>query len=201
MGDIGDAVEGGHLRVGGEDPQVIPPLSSGCVPLKGERRMVPLRIPSREVLVQGNHIHAQAAVDEVNGGVDGANPRFQLARPVHRHDPQEGVNRFGGGDKVDDPQLGEGQLQLLPQVCAPPLLRSAPARSGSRMSIWNGGGEGSKPFAHSTTSPTSRPPVHVASCGVCGRQGRAKKWAWVSAAGSGRLPCCERAIAREIRAA
>ena len=31
--------------------------------------------------------------------------------------------------------------------------------------------------------------------------GEAHKWAWVSAAGSGRLPCCKRAIAREIRAA
>ena len=27
--DVGDVVEGGHLRVGREDPQVIPPLSSG----------------------------------------------------------------------------------------------------------------------------------------------------------------------------
>ena len=35
--DVGDAVEGRHLRVAGEDPQVSPPLSSGAVPLKGER--------------------------------------------------------------------------------------------------------------------------------------------------------------------
>ena len=76
---VGDVVEGGHLNVGGEDPQVIPPLSRGGLPLKGERRMIPLRFISTEVLVQGNHIHALWAVDEVSGGIDGANPSFQLA--------------------------------------------------------------------------------------------------------------------------
>ena len=65
MSDVGDVVEGGHLRVGGEEPQVIPPLSKGSVSLKGERRMVPLWFLSREVLVDGNHIHAKGAVDMV----------------------------------------------------------------------------------------------------------------------------------------
>ena len=120
--DVRDMVEGGHLRLGGEGPRVIQPLSSGGVPLKGERRMVPLQSLSREVLVQADHIHVRGAVDEDIGGVDPANPRFQLARPVHRHEPQEGVNRFGGGDKADGPQLEERQRQLLPQVCGPPLL-------------------------------------------------------------------------------
>ena len=112
--DFGDVVEGGHLRVGAEGPQVTPPLSSGGVPLKGERRMVPLRITNKEVLVQSDHIHARGAMDEDSSGIDGANPQFQLARPMHRHNPQEGVYRFGGGDKADGPQFGEGQLQLLP---------------------------------------------------------------------------------------
>ena len=43
--DVGDVVEGGGLRVDGEEPQVIPPLSSGGVPLKGERRMAPPSVP------------------------------------------------------------------------------------------------------------------------------------------------------------
>ena len=50
--DVGDVVEGGHLRVGGEEPQITPPLSSGSAAVKRERRMVPLRFLSREVLVQ-----------------------------------------------------------------------------------------------------------------------------------------------------
>ena len=62
-------------------------------------------------------------------------------------------------------------------------------------------GEGSKPFAHSTASPTSRPPMYLASSSVHGRRGGASKWAWVSAARSRRLPCYERAIARQMRAA
>ena len=35
--DVGDVVEGGHLRVGEEEPQVTPPRRSGTVPVKGER--------------------------------------------------------------------------------------------------------------------------------------------------------------------
>ena len=89
-------VEGGHLTVGREEPQVIPPPNCGSVPLKGDRRMVPLWFLSREVLVQGNHIHARGAVDKVSGGVDPPNPRFQLAQLGHTHDPQQGVNLFGG---------------------------------------------------------------------------------------------------------
>ena len=53
-------------------------------------------------------------------------------------------------------------MQSLLQVyrfVADPFLRRAPAPRGSLMSIWTRVGEGSKPFAHSTTSPTSRPPV------------------------------------------
>ena len=115
-------MEGGNLRVGEKDPQVIPPLSSGGLPLEGKRRMVPLEFINRKVLIQGDHIHAWGAADEVSGAVDGAYPRFQLARPVHRHDPQKGVDHFRGGDKADGPQLGEGQLHLLPQVSGPPLL-------------------------------------------------------------------------------
>ena len=84
--------------------------------------MVPLRISSREVLIQSNHIHARMATDDVSGVVDGANPRSQLACPMSTHDPQEGVNHFGGGDKADSPQLGEGRVQLLPPICGPPLL-------------------------------------------------------------------------------
>ena len=61
------------------------------------------------------------------GGVDHANPGFQLAQPVHRHDPQEGVNRFGGGDKADGPQLeGGGGLQLLPWVHPTPSCEEHP---------------------------------------------------------------------------
>ena len=56
--DVRDAVEEGQLRVGGEKPQVIPPLSSGGLPPKGERRMVSLRIYGREVLSERNPLHA-----------------------------------------------------------------------------------------------------------------------------------------------
>ena len=61
-------------------------------------------------------------MEEVSGGVDGANPRLQLPGPVLRHDPKEGVNYFGGEDEADGPQLGEGQLQLDPLVSGPALL-------------------------------------------------------------------------------
>ena len=49
------------------------------------------------------------------------------------------------------------------------LLR-APACSGFLMSIWMRVLEGYKPFAQSTTSRTSRPPVYVASSNVCTRR-------------------------------
>ena len=39
------------------------------------------------------------------------------------------------------------------------------------MSIWMRVGEGSKPFAHATTSPTSRPPVYVACFSNAGGAG------------------------------
>ena len=129
--DVGDVVDGGHIRLGGQDTQVIPPLSSGGLLPKGKRRMVPLRITSRQVCVHSDQIHAQGAADEVSGGVGGANPRFQLSLPVHRHDSQEGVNRVGGGDKVDGPQLREGQLQLMPQLCGPSLLAERTRTLGS----------------------------------------------------------------------
>ena len=198
--DVRDVVEGGHLRVGGEDPQVIPPLSSGGVPLKGERRMVPLRISSREVLLESEHLHVRGAMD-VSGGVDGANPRSQLARPMSRHDPQEGVNRFGGGDKVGSPQLGEGQLQLLRQVCGPPLLAERTRTLWVPHVNMDEGGGGVQTLCPLNHLPHKRPPVYVASSNVCGRRGRPTKWAWVLAARLGRLPCCERSMAREIRAA
>ena len=66
--DVGDVVEGGHLRVNGEEPQVIPPLSSGGVPPKGERRMVPLRISGKEVLIQHNHVYAGGGGGGSGGG-------------------------------------------------------------------------------------------------------------------------------------
>ena len=69
--------------------------------------MVPLWFLSTEVLVQGDHTNARGALDNLSGGVDPANPRFLLARPVHRHDPQEGVNHFGGGNKGDGPTWGK----------------------------------------------------------------------------------------------
>ena len=75
--DVGAVVEGLHLRMGGEEPQVIPPLSSGGLPTKGKRRMVPMRITGKEVLIQRNHVHAGwggGGLEEVSGGVDGANP-------------------------------------------------------------------------------------------------------------------------------
>ena len=78
-----------------------------------------------------------------------------------------------------------------------PLLQRAPAHAGSLTSMWMRVGEGSEPFAHSTTSPTNKPPVYVAWSSVCGRRGRVGRWAQVSVAASKRLPCCERAIARE----
>ena len=43
--------------------------------------MFPVRITGWEVLVHSHHIHARGAMDEVNGGLDGVNRRFQLARP------------------------------------------------------------------------------------------------------------------------
>ena len=56
--DVRDVVEGGGgLKVGGEEPQVIPPLRSGGLPPKGKRIMVPLQMSDREVLIQRNHVH------------------------------------------------------------------------------------------------------------------------------------------------
>ena len=88
--DVGDVVEEGHLRVGGAESRLIPALSSGGLPPKGERRMVPLRITGREVLIQRIHVHAGGgggAVEEVSGGVGGANPRLQLTHPWYDMTP------------------------------------------------------------------------------------------------------------------
>ena len=49
--------------------QVIPPLSTGSIPLKEERRMVTLRITSRELLLESDEIHALRAMQEVSGGL------------------------------------------------------------------------------------------------------------------------------------
>ena len=91
--DVRDVVEGGRLKVGGEDTLV----SRHRAAAVRERRMVPLRINNRKVPMHSDHILALGAMDEVTGGVDPANPRFQLAHPMSRLDPQEGVNRFRGG--------------------------------------------------------------------------------------------------------
>ena len=64
-------------------------------------------------------------MEEVSGGVDGARPRLQLPRPVLRNDPQDGVNRFGRGAKADGPHLGEGQLQLVPLLDSPKIVKFA----------------------------------------------------------------------------
>ena len=80
-------------------------------------------------------------MEEVSGGVDGANPRLPLPRPVLRHDPREGMNRFGGGDKADGAHLGEGPPQLLQQVHGPPLLAESTATRGfPHANVDEGGG-------------------------------------------------------------
>ena len=48
-------------------------------------------------------------VEDISGGVDGAKPRFQLTRHVHRHEPQEGLISVGGGDNADGPQVESGE--------------------------------------------------------------------------------------------
>ena len=102
------------------------------------------------------------AVEEVSGGPYGANPQLQLHRPVLRQDPQEGVNRFGGGDKADGPQFGEGQLQLVPEVRGPPLLaESTRTRWFPHVNVGEGGG------GVQTLCPLHHLPHQQASC-VCG---------------------------------
>ena len=102
----GMGCRGGTSGWAGKRPESSP-VSSGSVPLKGERRMVPLDSAAGKysfTMIISN----RGAVDKFSGGVDAANPESRLARPMHRHEPQEGVNRFGDGDKADGPQLGEG---------------------------------------------------------------------------------------------
>ena len=199
--DVGDVVEGGDFTVGVDDRQVIPPLSIGGLPLKGRRRMAPLRFISTEVMVQGDHIHAPGGVDKDSGGVDGANPRFQLAQTVHRHDPRKQSTVLGAGIRRTALNSGRASPSCCHECVPRRFLRRGRARSGSLMSKWMRVGEGCQPVAQSTTSHTSRPPVYVASSSVSKQPGRARKGVWVSAAGSGCLPCYDRAIVREIAAA
>ena len=119
--------------------------------------MVSMRIRGREVLVHINHLHALAAVDDVSGGVDDAKPKIQLACPVHGHDPPEGANPFGGGDKADGPQLEGGQLWPLQGLYGLPLLAERTCTLGFLMLIWMR--VGSKPFAHFPTYRKQAPPV------------------------------------------
>ena len=51
--DIGDVFDGGHFGVGGNEAQAVPPLRGNGMPLKGERRVIPLWITGREIIIQG----------------------------------------------------------------------------------------------------------------------------------------------------
>ena len=52
-----------------------------------------------------------------------------------------------------------------------PFLQRALARAGSLMSMCMRVGEGSQPFAHSTITPASGPPLYAASSIMCRRHG------------------------------
>ena len=95
------------------------------VPIKGERRVIPLRITGREIIIQGNHVHVAAgggrAMDEVNGGVHTAKDKLHFPLPMGRHNTQQGVDRLRGGDEAEGPQIGEGQ-QIAPTRPQPLML-------------------------------------------------------------------------------
>ena len=78
---------------------------------------------------------------------------------------------LGAGIRRTALNLGRASRSWCHRSVVHPFLRRAPARAGSLMSMWMKVGEGSKPFAHSTTSPTSRPPMYLASSSVHGRRG------------------------------
>ena len=59
-----------------------------------------------------------------------------------RHDSQKGVDRLPGGNEAEGPQIGEGQLQLSPQLCGPPLLAECTRLPGFPHVHVNEGGEG-----------------------------------------------------------
>ena len=92
--------------------------------LKGERRMVPLRFLSREVLVQGDHIHVRGAIGKVSGGLDLQTRDFNLPNPCVEmtrkslgglHCPVDG----GGGLRNEGRSCGEKNGELLPPHCTP----------------------------------------------------------------------------------
>ena len=117
------------------------------------------------------------------------------------HDPRRESTVLGAAIRRRALNSGTASFNSCHRSVVHPFLQRAPSRAGSLMSIWMTVGEGSKRFAHSTTSPTGEPPVYVAPSTVCGWRGRTRKWVWVSNAGCKRLPCCEKAFAREMRAA
>ena len=82
---------------------------------------------------------------------------------------------LGAGIRRTALNLGRASRSWCHRSVVHPFLRRAPARAGSLMSMWMKVGEGSKPFAHSTASPTSRPPTYLASSSVHGRRGKGQQ--------------------------
>ena len=88
--DIGDVVEMGHVRVAGQDAQIIPPLGLHCLPFK--RKVVSLRLTGRKEVIDGNHVDPLGAVNEVSGGIDGTQAGLGFAQGVRRHECQKAIH-------------------------------------------------------------------------------------------------------------
>ena len=194
--DIGDVVEGGHFGVGGDESQVVPPLRGSGPPFKGERRMVPMRITGREVLIQGNHVHG-------GGGAPswwwGSRCRCQTSfSSPHWVDmiPKGGSTVLTEGMRWRARKIGEGHLQLSSQLCGPPLLAecSRPLKIPHVDVNECGGGVQTLclvyPLPHKQATRVGGLMEGVRG----GGGGRAWYRPRVLASGSGRLPTWERAI-------
>ena len=87
-------VEGGELRVGPEDPQIIPPLGGRGLPLERVGGVIPLRLTSIEILVYGSCVHFLEGGGGVGGVVDLANTDVHFPHPVGRHDSNKELTIF-----------------------------------------------------------------------------------------------------------
>ena len=103
------------------------------------------------------------------------NPTFNFPAPCCNMIPKRESNVLGAGKRRTALNSGRASCSWCHRCLVHAFLRRAPARAGSVMSMWVRVGEGSKPFTHSTTSPTNRPPVYVASSSVCGRRGEVQE--------------------------
>ena len=92
------------------------------------------RIKRGAVRIQSDHIPVLGAIDDASGGVDEANPRFPVARPMSTHTPKTKSTVLGAGISTAL-NSWRASCSCCHSDLAHPFLHRAPARSRSLLSI------------------------------------------------------------------